>query len=43
MKLANLSGYTLYLDTLNIDNLVLTDNMRVQNYQTIIAYKEITD
>ena len=43
LKLVNLSGYTLYLDTLNTDNLVLTDNLRVQNYQTIIAYREITD
>lgn len=41
IKRADLAGYTLYLDTLNVENLTLKDGMRVQDYQTIIAYKNI--
>lgn len=37
----NLSGYTLYLDTLNQENLVLSDKTIISNYQTIIAYKNL--
>lgn len=40
-KLVNLEGYTLYLDTLNTLNLVLKNNMRISDYQTIIAYRSI--
>ncbi len=41
LKVANLEGYTLYLDTLNLEGLELKNNMRIQNYQTIIAYRSI--
>ncbi len=40
-KLVNLEGYTLYLDTLNTQNLVLKNNMRISDYQTIIAFRSI--
>lgn len=40
-KVVNLDGYTLYLDTLNIEGLSLTASYQMQNYQTIIAYKSI--
>lgn len=40
-KIVNLSGYTLYLDTLNLTNLRLTDSTIVNSYQTIIAYRNI--
>lgn len=40
-KIINLSGYTLYLDTLNLTNLRLTDSTIVNSYQTIIAYRNI--
>ena len=35
----DLAGYTLYLDTLNINGLTLTNATPVAKYQTIIAYK----
>ncbi|MDE7384890.1 MAG: type I pullulanase [Anaeroplasmataceae bacterium] len=38
-KTVNLEGYTLYLDTLNKTDLTLTASTTVDNYQTIIAYK----
>ena len=38
-KTVNLEGYTLYLDTLGLENLELTASTAVQNYQTIVAYK----
>jgi pullulanase len=37
----NLAGYTLYLDTLGVAGLELTQSTEVQKYQTIIAYKSI--
>lgn len=40
-KIVNLSGYTLYLDTLNLTNLQLTNSTIVNSYQTIIAYRNI--
>lgn len=40
-KIVNLSGYILYLDTLNLTNLRLTDSTIVNSYQTIIAYRNI--
>ena len=41
-KTVNLEGYTLYLDTLNIENLELTNETAVAEYQTIIAYKSLS-
>lgn len=38
-KVANLEGYTLYLDTLNLDGFTLTAETTISNYQTVIAYK----
>ena len=35
----DLAGYTLYLDTLGVDGLTLTNATPVAKYQTIIAYK----
>ena len=35
----DLAGYTLYLDTLNVQSLALTNATPVKAYQTIIAYK----
>ena len=35
------SGYTLYLNTLNDNSLVLNDSIKLNKYQTIIAYKNI--
>lgn len=35
----NFDGYTLYLDTLNVQGLELTTSTQVRPYQTIIAYK----
>ncbi len=40
-KLINLEGYNLYLDTLNKNDLTLSSNTTIDNYQTIIAYKNI--
>jgi pullulanase len=40
-KTFNLEGYTLYLDTLGVEGLELTQNTTISNYQTIIAYKPI--
>ena len=40
VKTVNLSGYTLYLDTLNT-NVTLSSSTNVQPYQTIIAYKNL--
>ena len=40
-KVVDLSGYTLYLDTLNQTNLELTNSTNVSAYQTIIAYRSI--
>ena len=40
-KVVNLEGYTLYLDTLNKTNLNLTSETVIENYQTIIAYKNV--
>ncbi|MBQ3042286.1 MAG: hypothetical protein IJD47_03720, partial [Clostridia bacterium] len=34
----DLTGYTLYLDTLNVQGLELTNATPVAKYQTIIAY-----
>jgi len=42
-KSVNLEGYTLYLDTLNVENISLTASYQMQNYQTIIAYKNISE
>lgn len=39
-KVVNLSGYTLYLDTLN-SGITLNASTTIQSYQTIIAYKNI--
>jgi len=38
-NIVNLEGYTLYLDTLNSKNLVLSSETVIESYQTIIAYK----
>ena len=38
-NVVNLEGYTLYLDTLNSSNLVLSSETVIESYQTIIAYK----
>ena len=35
------SGYTLYLNTLNDNSLVLNDSIKLNKYQTIKAYKNI--
>ncbi|MCH5180655.1 MAG: type I pullulanase [Erysipelotrichales bacterium] len=40
-KVVDLSGYELYLDTLNLEGFTLSANTKVQNYQTIIAYKNL--
>lgn len=40
-KVVNLEGYTLYLDTLNKTNLNLTSQTVIEDYQTIIAYKNV--
>lgn len=40
-KTANLAGYQLYLDTLNVTGLSLTESTTIQDYQTIIAYKQL--
>ena len=40
-KTINLEGYSLYLDTLGVDNLQLSAATVVSNYQTIVAYKSI--
>ena len=40
-KTVDLSGYTLYLDTLNINGFQLSSSTQIQNYQTIVAYKSI--
>ena len=40
-KVINLEGYNLYLDTLNKSNFTLSSNTTIDNYQTIIAYKNI--
>ena len=37
----DLAGCTLYLDTLNIDGITLTNATPVAKYQTIIAYKPL--
>ena len=39
-KIVDLSGYTLYLDTLNT-NVTLGSSTSVQPYQTIVAYKNL--
>ena len=41
-KTVNLEGYTLYLDTLNTENLVLSSSTSIEEYQTIIAYKALS-
>lgn len=38
-KVIDMSGYTLYLDTLGLESLVLNQNTTIADYQTIIAYK----
>ena len=40
-KVVDLEGYTLYLDTLNTENLTLTNETPIREYQTIIAYKSL--
>lgn len=40
-KEVDLEGYTLYLDTLNKTNLDLTSKTVIEDYQTIIAYKNV--
>ena len=40
-KVVNLSGYTLYLDTINQLNLQLTSATTLSPYQTIIAYRSL--
>ncbi|MGM9969711.1 MAG: type I pullulanase [Anaeroplasma sp.] len=40
-KNIDFTGYTLYLDTLSKEDLVLNDNTELEEYQTIIAYKAI--
>ena len=40
-KVVDLNGYTLYLDTLNKTNLNLTSKTVIENYQTIIACKDV--
>ena len=40
-KVVDLSGYTLYLDTLNLDGFVLSAATNIASYQTIIAYKNL--
>ena len=40
-KVVDLEGYTVYLDTLNTENLNLTSQTVIENYQTIIAYKDV--
>lgn len=40
-KEVDLEGYTLYLDTQNKTNLNLTSTTTIDNYQTIIAYKDV--
>ncbi|MCH5172442.1 MAG: type I pullulanase [Erysipelotrichales bacterium] len=40
-KVVDLAGYELYLDTLNLEGFTLSANTTVQNYQTIIAYKNL--
>lgn len=40
-KIVNFEGYTLYLDTLNSDNLNLNAETLMKDYQTIIAYKNL--
>ena len=40
-KVVDLSGYTLYLDTLNINGFTLTASTTIQSFQTVIAYKSI--
>lgn len=42
-KKVDLAGYTLYLDTLNSNDLVLSNSTQVSEYQTIIAYKNLTE
>ena len=37
----NLDGYSLYLDTLNVEGLVLSSSTKIKQYQTIIAYKDL--
>lgn len=37
---ADLSGYTLYLDTLNRSDLTLNANTSFKSYETVIAYKD---
>lgn len=41
-KTVDLSGFELYLDTLNTQGLTLTSQTTIANYQTIIAYKALT-
>lgn len=40
-KSVDLEGYSLYLDTLNKDNLILSKNTSIDEFQTIIAYKKL--
>lgn len=40
-KVVDLEGYTLYLDTLGVENLSLTGATKIAEYQTIIAYKSL--
>ena len=40
-KVINLEGYNLHLDTLNKSHFTLSSNTTIDNYQTIIAYKNI--
>lgn len=40
-RVVDFSGYTLYLDTLNQDDLNLSSSTKISAYQTIIAYKSI--
>ncbi|MDE5715852.1 MAG: type I pullulanase [Anaeroplasmataceae bacterium] len=41
-KKVDLSGYTLYLDTLNLDDFTLTAATSIEAYQTVIAYKSLS-
>lgn len=40
-KVVDLAGYSLYLDTLNVSGLELTNETVISEYQTIIAYKNL--